>query len=234
MHEFHNQKSPCQVDSIQVYTLGEEEWREMRVPSVPFLVSSGVVNVDGAMYWITGAKDECSDMAVMSFDLKEEVFTSVRAPALQREKKARYDMCDYSITEIDEKVCFVITVTHSCLRSSQQYHAPGEFDIWMLDCQSKQKWFHVYNIIWPPGFWSTLRPPVFLHGRKVLLQTTTGTLHSYDVTSSYCQLKTSSQREVKVARHSRPRVVHSYLYKESLVALDGFAGPRALLSKPYY
>ncbi|XP_051207860.1 putative F-box protein At1g32420 isoform X1 [Lolium perenne] len=212
MHEFHGQGSPCRVDSIQVYTLGEEEWREIRVPSAHLLLSLGVVNVDGAMHWITGPNGGCSDIAVMSFDLNEEVFTSVRPPTLQQEKKARYCTCAYSITEIDGKVCFVITLTHSRLQSPEQYNAPGEFNIWMLDCHSKQKWLPMYTIIWPPGFWSTVRPPVFIHGRKVLLQDIGGQLWSYDVTANSCQLQISSQR--MVASHRRPRVVHSYFYKE--------------------
>lgn len=45
LREFQNLERPFQVDLLQVYTLGEEKWREIEAPNVPFLLSFGVVNV---------------------------------------------------------------------------------------------------------------------------------------------------------------------------------------------
>ncbi|RCV12139.1 hypothetical protein SETIT_2G245400v2 [Setaria italica] len=70
-------------DIIQVYTLGEDKWRDIRVPEVQSLYDmerSGVVIVDGAMYWLNGKKENKWGRAVVSFDLSEERFEWIQLP----------------------------------------------------------------------------------------------------------------------------------------------------------
>ena len=59
---------------IQVYTLGDEKWKDIRTPEALSLISvrnSGVVNVDGKMYWLTEDMSASWQHAVMSFDISE-------------------------------------------------------------------------------------------------------------------------------------------------------------------
>lgn len=62
---------------IQVYTLGSENWKDVRAPEALSLASvkkSGVVNVNGAVYWLIEDNGANSKLAVMSFDLSKEIF----------------------------------------------------------------------------------------------------------------------------------------------------------------
>jgi F-box interacting protein len=72
-------------DVIQVYTLGEDKWRDVRVPEVQSLYDverSGVVIVDGAMYWLNGKRYSKWGCAVVSFDLIFEQKTARETPAI--------------------------------------------------------------------------------------------------------------------------------------------------------
>jgi F-box interacting protein len=144
---------PFCFDSIQVYTLGEDRWREITAPKQSCLVNLGVVNVDGAMYWI--AEEEagaCCGVAVMRFDLKEETFVSLRSPPLKA-CEATDGPCDaaglsYYVTEVDGKVCLV-TVPFSC--SAPRWHrynaeVDGRMDVWMLESPAEDRWFLRYSI----------------------------------------------------------------------------------------
>ena len=59
---------------IQVYTLGDEKWKDIRTPEALSLISvrnSGIVNVDGTVYWLTEDMTASWQHAVMSFDLRK-------------------------------------------------------------------------------------------------------------------------------------------------------------------
>jgi len=77
------------------------------------MVHLGVVNVDGAMYWLIEDEGTNYGMAVMSFDLKEETFTTIQLPPLEVKETGKKQSLvptprnAYYITEIDEKVCIV-------------------------------------------------------------------------------------------------------------------------------
>jgi len=73
------------------------------------MVHLGVVNVDRAMYWLIEDEGTNYGMAVMSFDLKEETFTTIQLPPLEVKEtvSCANPRNAYYITEIDEKVCIV-------------------------------------------------------------------------------------------------------------------------------
>lgn len=141
------------------------------------------------------------------------MFTSIHPPPLEREKTAIMMPLRVIITEIDGKVCIVVTITH--LRLGKL----GGFDSWMLDCHS-QKWIPMYNIKWPPGLWS-IHPAVFIHRGKVSLQDIADGLYCYDLLAKNCQLESNSVREVP--KQNWHEAAHAYFYKKTLVALEGYA-----------
>lgn len=80
-HRPHNNK---RFSAIQVYTLGDEKWRDIRTPgalSLNCVKNSGTINVDGTMYWLAEDMVASWQHAVMSFDLNEELFALIQLPA---------------------------------------------------------------------------------------------------------------------------------------------------------
>ncbi|KAL6839572.1 hypothetical protein ACP4OV_030511 [Aristida adscensionis] len=78
---------PFHFDTIQVYTLGEDKWRDIRTSMPCCMVNLGVVVVDGAMYWLTEAEGTSCGMAVVSFDLRDETFATIQLPPLMDVKE---------------------------------------------------------------------------------------------------------------------------------------------------
>ncbi|RLM87389.1 hypothetical protein C2845_PM04G19230 [Panicum miliaceum] len=101
---------PFHFNTIQVYTFGDGKWRNIKAPRPCCMVNLGVVNVDGAMYWLTQDEGTNCGMAVMPFDLKEETFTTIQLPPLEVKETdscANPRIAYYIITEIDQKPCFI-------------------------------------------------------------------------------------------------------------------------------
>ncbi|GJN33681.1 hypothetical protein PR202_gb22302 [Eleusine coracana subsp. coracana] len=88
---------------IQVYTLGSEKWRDVSTPeafSLSCVTNSGVVLVDGTMYWLTEETGASWKHAVVSFDLSSETFARIQLPAAPLEGS---DSRCFWTTEIDGK-----------------------------------------------------------------------------------------------------------------------------------
>ncbi|CAL5045014.1 unnamed protein product [Urochloa decumbens] len=108
---FFQKSSPLTVgrfNVIQVYTLGDEKWKDVVTPeslSLNCVKNSGVAIVDGTMYWL--AEDTGSDWqhVVMSFDLGKESFARIQLPAVDLEDwtVGIGDDRHYWIMEIDGK-----------------------------------------------------------------------------------------------------------------------------------
>ncbi|KAM0828931.1 hypothetical protein ACQ4PT_067207 [Festuca glaucescens] len=99
---------------IQVYTLGDEKWREIRTPeaqSLNCVKISGAINVDGIMYWLTEDIAASWQHAVMTFDLNEENFARIELPAYVPEDCSYGGPRQYWVREIDGKLCIATAQT---------------------------------------------------------------------------------------------------------------------------
>ena len=93
---------------IQVYTLGDEKWRDIKTPealSLNCVKNSGAVNIDGTMCWLIEDMVANWQHAVMTFDLSEESFARIQLPATVHEDCAGGGPRRYWIREIDRKIC---------------------------------------------------------------------------------------------------------------------------------
>ncbi|GJM98500.1 hypothetical protein PR202_ga15521 [Eleusine coracana subsp. coracana] len=175
---------PFHFDTIQVYTLGEDKWKGIRTPRKCCMVNLGVVNVDGAMYWLTEDEGTSCGMSLVSFDLREETFTSIQLPPLTEVKEtascAPPAFACY-IAEIDNTVCTVAIPYHSHVPRWRRYNAElcGRMDIWSLESLVKHKWFLKYSIQSPtvPRY---VPQPCFIHRDKIILQDRNGSAWYHD------------------------------------------------------
>ncbi|KAL6656201.1 hypothetical protein ACP70R_007027 [Stipagrostis hirtigluma subsp. patula] len=130
---------PFHFDTIQVYTLGDDKWRDIRNPIPCCMVNLGVVNVDGAMYWLTEDDGTSCGMAVVSFDLRDETFTTIQLPPLDVKDPASCAVprIAYYMSEIDGKVCIVTIPYRSHVPRWRRYNAElsGRMGIWALESQ---------------------------------------------------------------------------------------------------
>ncbi|KAK1631673.1 hypothetical protein QYE76_005988 [Lolium multiflorum] len=91
------------VSVIQVYTLGDEKWKDIPTPIALNLNSvrnSGVVNNDGTLYWLTEDMIANCRHAIMSFDMSEEFFARIQLPEVLQDCAHGYPR-RYWIREID-------------------------------------------------------------------------------------------------------------------------------------
>ncbi|KAG8057133.1 hypothetical protein GUJ93_ZPchr0002g23860 [Zizania palustris] len=145
MHFLHDKKLfvGSTFSIIQVYTLGDERWRDVRCPwalNMHCVERSGVVNIDGAMYWLTKDDGSIWKHAVATFDLNVELFQWLQLPAVDLANNVLGDRDRWLITEIDGKVS-VATTSYSWLT--------GKLQIWTLDSKIEQSWSQKYNISLP-------------------------------------------------------------------------------------
>uniref|UniRef100_A0ACD5XT09 Uncharacterized protein n=2 Tax=Avena sativa TaxID=4498 RepID=A0ACD5XT09_AVESA len=222
---------PFCFDSIQVYTLGEDRWREVTAPKQSCLVNLGVVNVDGAMYWIAEEEGTCCGVAVMRFDLKEETFVTLRPPPLKA-CEATDRPCDapdlsYYVTEVDRTACLVTVPFNINAPRWRRYNAEvsGRMDVWMLESPAEDRWFLKYSINLPPSAPRFIPQPCFVHGEKILLHSREGDAFCRDVQGEgMMQVEDCSEVSLLNFRPHRYYETQSYLYKETLVPLDVYAG----------
>ncbi|CAL5087790.1 unnamed protein product [Urochloa decumbens] len=154
---------------IQVYTLGDDKWRDVRAPKsqrLDCIDYFGVVNVDGAMYWLTEDKWKSWRRSVVSFDLSKERFEWIQMPIADPDHAGRSTNQSrmYWITEVDGKVC-VATAQHS------MYSAigfVGNLEIWTLENKANQSWRQKCTIQFSSVDICIPRPH-FIHGDKIIL-----------------------------------------------------------------
>uniref|UniRef100_A0A453L2K0 F-box domain-containing protein n=1 Tax=Aegilops tauschii subsp. strangulata TaxID=200361 RepID=A0A453L2K0_AEGTS len=112
-HPLHN-NSRFRV--VQVYTLGDDKWRDIKTPealSLNCVKNSGAVNIGGTMYWLTEDMVATWQHAVMTFDLSEENFARIQLPATVLEDSAGDGPRRYWVREIDGKICIATAQTCS-------------------------------------------------------------------------------------------------------------------------
>jgi len=227
---------PFRFDTIQVYTLGDGKWRNIQAPRTCCMVHLGVVNVDGAMYWLIEDEGTNYGMAVMSFDLKEETFTTIQLPPLEVKEtvSCANPRNAYYITEIDEKVCIVTIPYQRHVPRWRCYNAElsGGADVWALESQVEHRWFLKYSIQspWLPRYGAQ---PCFIHREKILLQDCEGNVWYHDLRSKNVHIE--QRKEVKLLHLGPHRFyeTQSYFYKETLVPLSLYAGAATVRTSPW-
>jgi F-box interacting protein len=131
---------------VQVYTLGGDKWRDVRAPKTQTLSCidySGVVNVDGAMYyWLSEDERNRRRRAVVSFDLREERFEWIQLPIADHAGRAYSTSRMYWITGVDAKVC--VATAQDSMHSAIGF--VGNLQIWTLENKADQSWRHKCTI----------------------------------------------------------------------------------------
>ena len=228
---------PFRFDAIQVHTLGEDGWRDVRAPRESCLVNLGVVNVDGAMYWISEEEGACCGAAVMAFDLKDETFVTLRPPPLRACGVATDGPCgapalSYYVTEVEKKVCLVTAPFSSSAPRWRRYNAEvsGRMDVWTLESRGEDRWSLKYSVDLSPSAPRCVPQPCFVRGGKVLLHGRDGDAFCRDLRGDE-----DGGEEVRLLnfRPYRYYETQAYLYKETLVPLDVYAGA-AIARAPHW
>ncbi|KAK1614482.1 hypothetical protein QYE76_019999 [Lolium multiflorum] len=155
VYEFH---------TLQVFTLGEAAWRDVRTPwirgaAVGCHLDIGVVSVDGATYWVAEATDE-----IISFDLGDERVTPVKPLPMQVGAGAGAGWSRRRLTEVHGRLGMAI-FCRSCNEERTK--------VWLLgSARGEQMWALHYAVEIDVGIrrWLThhLLMPHFRHGEHVL------------------------------------------------------------------
>ncbi|KAF8694781.1 hypothetical protein HU200_037872 [Digitaria exilis] len=223
---------PFHFDTIQVYTLGDNRWRNIKAPKPCCMVNLGVVNVDGAIYWLTEDEGTSHGMTVLSFDLREETFTSIQLPPLEVKETASCSnpRVTYYITEIDEKVCIVTIPYQSHVPRWRRYNAElfGRMDIWALENQTEHKWFLKYSIQ-SPLVPRSVPQPCFIHRGKILMHDREGSTWCHDLRGKNVHIEHREEVELLNIGPYRFYETQSYFYKETLVPLSLYARTTAIV-----
>ncbi|CAM0951886.1 unnamed protein product [Alopecurus aequalis] len=199
---------------IQVYTLGDEKWKDIPTPeplSLNSVRNSGVVNVDGTMYWLTEDKTASWQHALMSFDLREESFAIIQLPA-EREDHDYFGPRKFWIRDIDGKLC-IVTAQPGLYDARFLF---GELQIWTLDNSVEQRWSQKYNIKNTPNY---VPGPHFVHRDRILTQSYSS-VGSYELIGENIELRSSKMAELFDFSPRKPRNMQSYICVKSLVCLD--------------
>ncbi|CAL5087791.1 unnamed protein product [Urochloa decumbens] len=214
----HGNSSRQTFSVIQVYTFGSENWKDVHAPEALGLGDvkrSGVVNVSGAVYWLTEGNGSNSEIAVMSFDLSKETFTLIQVPEAAIGDSSH--RC-YWITEIDGKACIA---TAEVYRNVPRMLS-GELQIWTLDNNNVEKrWSHKYSIQHAPNF---LPGPHFFHGDKIIMQSRNCNLYSYELLGKNLEVTKKLSSRVGLLDFSpyKPQNMQSFICVKSLVRLDAY------------
>ncbi|XP_051188587.1 F-box protein At3g07870 isoform X3 [Lolium perenne] len=186
---------------IQVYTLGDEKWRDIRTPealSLNCVKNSGAINVDGIMYWLTEDMVASWQHAVMTFDLNEESFARIELSAVAPEDCASGGPRRYWIREIDGKISIATAQTYP----SQPRRLVGDLQIWTLDNKAEQRWSQKYNIQYPPDY---IPGPNLGHGDKIILPSFGCSLYSYELLGENFRTKLDVYKNAGIVRRPKQR-----------------------------
>jgi F-box interacting protein len=225
---FSHESSPStegRFNVIQVYTLGDDKWKDVATPealSLNSVKNSGVVIVDGTMYWLT--EDSVSDWqhAVMSFDLGEGSFEQIELPSVDFEDWAHANARHYWITEINRKVCVATS-------QSLSGFLIWKLKVWALNRNVDKRWSHMYSIQLSSLFARRLN---FVHGDKILIQDCDSNLYSYELLGKDLEIEFSKM--VKVLDLS-PRGKDDFQFQicvKSIVRLDLYAKAAVVVHRP--
>jgi F-box interacting protein len=201
---------------IQVYTLGDEKWRDIRTPetlNLNCVKNSGAINVDGIMYWLTEDMVASWQHAVMTFDLKEERVARIELPAVDHEDYADIGPRRYWIREINGKISIATAQTYASLPR----RLVGKLQIWTLDNKMEQRWSQKYNIEYPPDY---IPGPNLVHGDKFILPHIDGNLYSYELLWENFNTKLGNMSKLLDFTPHEPGNMQSYIFVKSLVRLD--------------
>ncbi|CAL5063837.1 unnamed protein product [Urochloa decumbens] len=201
---------------IQVYTLGSENWKGVRTPeslSLSCIKDSGVVNIDGAMYWLTEDTDANWNHAVISFDLSAETFAKIKLPAAELRSP---DNRRFWVTELYGKVCIATAEVY--------LHIPGmlsgDLQIWTLDNKEEQRWTQRGSIQHPPSLY--IPGPHFVQRDKIMMQGPDCNLYSYELFGKNCKTGLSNMVHLLDFGPHKPEKMQSFLCVKSLVRLDAY------------
>ncbi|CAM0951880.1 unnamed protein product [Alopecurus aequalis] len=201
---------------IQVYTLGDEKWRNIRTPealSLNCVKNSGAINVDGIVYWLTEDTVASWQHALMTFDLSEESFARIELPAAAPEDCAGGAPRRYWIRGIDGKV----SIATAQVYPSECRRLFGKLQIWTLDNKEEQRWSQMYNIQYPPHY---IPGPNLSHGDKIILPCFGGNLYSYEFLGENFNTKLGKMAKLLDFSPRKPGNMQSYFFVKSLVRLD--------------
>ncbi|WVZ65320.1 hypothetical protein U9M48_014703, partial [Paspalum notatum var. saurae] len=216
---FFQESSPCtegRFNVIQVYTLGVEKWKDVVTPealSLNCVKNSGVVIVDGTMYWLTEDTGSNWRHAVMSFDLGEGSFAHIQLPAVDLEDLAFSDARHYWITVINGKVC---VSTAQCLSGM----LIGNLQVWTLNGSVDERWSHMCNIQLSSLFARGLH---FVSGDKILIQHLDCNLYSYQLLGKNFEIESSKMVKLLDLSPRGEADLQFYICLKSLVPLDLYA-----------
>uniref|UniRef100_A0ACD5Y160 Uncharacterized protein n=1 Tax=Avena sativa TaxID=4498 RepID=A0ACD5Y160_AVESA len=198
---------------IQVYTLGNERWRIVRTPqalSLNCVEHSGVVNVNGAMYWLTEDTESSWRRAVVSFDLKDEHIELIRLPVVDFENPAFGYPFRYRIMEIDEKVSV------AAVQTRRDSYLTGKMQIWTLDNLVEQSWSQKYNI-------ELLSLQVLgLYGDKIVMHSLSQHIYCHELASQSFTVEIAKLVKLLDFSPRRDDNMQSYVHVKSLVRLDAY------------
>ncbi|CAM0951881.1 unnamed protein product [Alopecurus aequalis] len=203
---------------IQVYTLGDEKWRDIRTPealSLNCVKYSGTINVGGIMYWLTEDTVASWQHALMTFDLSEESFARIELPAAVPEDCAGGAPRRYWIREIDGNV----SVATAQVYPSERRRLFGKLQIWTLDNKEEQRWNQMYNIQYPPDY---IPGPNLSHGDKIILPRLDGNLYYFEFLGENLNTKLGKMAKLLDFSPRKPGNMQSYIFVKSLVRLDAY------------
>ncbi|VAI18712.1 unnamed protein product [Triticum turgidum subsp. durum] len=201
---------------VQVYTLGDDKWRDIKTPealSLNCVKNSGAVNIGGTMYWLAEDMVASWQHAVMTFDLSEESFARIQLPATVLEGSAGDGPRRYWVREIDGKIC--IATAQTC--SFQPRKLVGKLQIWTLENKTEQRWSQKYNIQYSPDY---IPGPNLVHRDKIILQRRDRNLYSYELLGDNSNTKLCKMAKLLDFRPHKPDNMQSYICVKSLIRLD--------------
>ncbi|KAL6859048.1 hypothetical protein ACP4OV_018050 [Aristida adscensionis] len=137
------------LNTMHVFTLGDESWREVRTPGSSCCLKMGLVSINGAMYWATRDGKE-----VMLFDLKDEHVTFVKKlPA----PMSAYRSPTCRLTEIGGRLGYIIAKT-SCT------------EVWVLEGGGTERTWILRHTVEMTGLSSdrAITSPLVVHGEHLL------------------------------------------------------------------
>ncbi|TVU05366.1 hypothetical protein EJB05_48525, partial [Eragrostis curvula] len=143
----------CRFYVLEVYTLGDASWHDVRVPGgSTYRIDADVISVDGSTFWLTHDAGQ-----VASFDLGHESITNVPLP-VKVGPDCYYNRCH--LTEVHGRLGLAV--------STDQNPALVKLEVWVLgEGRERHKWSRKYRVQME-GVEQQLARPHFAHGEYVL------------------------------------------------------------------